>query len=95
VNYEKPSIKDNSNKRPKAMPIMLTITISGLKPGISYKLYRYNTLESVPECNFNAYAGDAYEQWDITITCGSTYVTRQKIESNEIAVYRAVRATAP
>ncbi len=95
VNYEKPEIKNGSNTPPKPMPLSLTITVSGLKPGVLYHLYRYNTIAAVPNANFNAHANAAYEKWDIKIPTGSTYVMSQKIQSNEIAIYRAVKASAP
>lgn len=95
VNHEIPEIVDGSNTRPAPMPLMLTITISGLKPNVSYNLYRYNNLDSVPDSQFNANASAAFESWQIQVSSGSTYVMTEEIQSNEIAVYRAVKATAP
>lgn len=95
LNYENPEIHDKSNTRPAAMPIILTITVSGLKPGEVYNLYRYNALESVPNAGFNSKAGNAFKKTQIKIKTGSTFVMTQQINSNEIAVYRAVKASAP
>ncbi len=95
VNYEMPAIADGSNTRPSTMPLTLTITISDLEPNVAYNLYRYNTLDSVPDSDFNAHAGDAYEHWPVEIDSGSTYIMTENITSNEIAVYRVVREDAP
>ena len=95
TNIETPGIVNGSNTRPAAMTITLTITISNLKPGISYNLYRYNTMANVPESNINAKAAKAAQRWTITIPTGSTYTMTQTINSNEIAVYRAVPVGAP
>jgi hypothetical protein len=95
LNYEKPDIANKSNTRPSPTPLMLTITVSNLVPNVKYTLYRYNALDSVPESNFNAKAHQAYESWNFEITTGTTYVTTEMIQSDEIAVYRAVKASAP
>lgn len=95
VNSEMPEIEEQSNIRPSPMPLLLTLTASQLEPGVSYILYRYNTLESVPDSDFNAHASQAFQSWQIHIDSGSTYVTTQEISSNEIAVYRLVKASAP
>ena len=92
VNDEKPDIANHSNTPPA--PIVLTITISGLKPGVAYKLYRYNDFSKVPDFAFNASAGQAYESWNVQIAAGNQYVMSETIESNEVAVYRAVAADA-
>ena len=94
VNYEKPQIINGSNTRPPAMPLELTITVSGLEPGVEYNLYRYNVLSKVPDSDFNASAANAFQSWRIEISSGSDSVVNQQIQSDEIAVYRAVRASA-
>ena len=48
---------------PEAMPMNLTVTVSGLTVGKQYNLYRYETTArplpssplNVPTCSFNAY----------------------------------------
>ena len=95
VNYEKPAIENGTNECPSPMPLELTITVSDLKPYVRYRLYRYNDLESVPDSDFNAREDQAYESWEFDITSGSTYAITEKIRSDEIAVYRAVSASAP
>lgn len=88
-NYEDPPILDHSNIRPEPMPLTLTITISNLKPHFTYVLYRYNTLESVPDSDFNAHASQAYQTWTFTPT-SSTWTQTEQILSNEMAIYRCV-----
>lgn len=95
VNYEKPEIKEGSDQRPAPMPLELTITISKLQPGVLYHLYRYNHFDAVPDSNFNTHASNAYEHWQVSIDSGSTFTMKETILSDEIAVYRAVRADAP
>lgn len=95
LNYEKPEICRCSNRRPDPMPLTLTVTVSNLEPNVPYVLYRYNRLDLVPESEFNAHANQAFEKQTIMVQTGSTYTFTQKIESDEVAVYRAVKATAP
>jgi hypothetical protein len=95
VNAETPTMVDGSNTRPAAKPVTLTITVSSLKPGTTYNLYRYSSMANVPDSKFNANAAKAAQKWTITIPSGSTFTITQTINSNEIAVYRAVPAGAP
>jgi hypothetical protein len=95
VNAELPAIANNSNTRPAAKPVTLTITVSGLKPGVTYTLYRYTSLAAVPDSTINAKATQATQKWTVKISSGSTYTMTQTINSNEIAVYRAVPVGAP
>jgi len=95
VNAETPTIANNSNTRPTAKPVTLTITVSGLKPGVTYNLYRYNSMAQVPDSNINANAAKAVQMWTVKISSGSTYTMTQTIMSDEIAVYRAVPVGAP
>ena len=95
INYEKPEIQEGSSIRPPSIPVQLTITVSGLEPGVIYNLYWYDNLASVPNSEFNKNALDAYRCWQIQIQSGNSYVMTQKIQSDEIAVFRAVQATAP
>jgi hypothetical protein len=90
VNAETPGIVNNTTTRPAAKPVTLTVTVSGLKPGVTYNLYRYTSIAAVPDSNINANAAKAAQKWAITVTSGSTYTMTQTINSNEIAVYRAV-----
>jgi len=95
VNHELPAMIDGSNARPASMPLELQITVSGLTPGVSYRLYRYDGLDAVPDSRFNAHATSAAAMWKIRIASGTTYVLSQKIRSDQTVVYRAVRTTAP
>ena len=94
-NYELPAMKRKSNLRPRPMPLNLEVTVSGLTPGVRYRLYRYDELAAVPNSHFNAHANSAARAWDIQISSGSTYSMTESIQSDDVAVYRAVRATAP
>ncbi len=94
VNSESPVMTQGATARPAAKPVTLTITVSSLKPGTTYTLYRYNSMSSVPDANFNANAAKALQKWTITATA-STYTMTQTIQSNEIAVYRAVPVGSP
>lgn len=95
VNYECPAIKNKTNSRPASMSLILTITVSGLQPHVVYNLYKYNNLDNVPDEQFNANESAACERWQIQIGSGANYVMQDKINSDDIAVYRAVKASAP
>ncbi len=95
INYEKPEIENGSSVRPHPSPIILKIIVSGLKINTPYNLYRYNSFESVPDCDFNAHAKNAIQQWKIKVRSGKTYVMTQLINSDEKAIYRVVPADAP
>ena len=95
VKNEQPAIKDGSNTRPDPMSLTLTVTVSNLQPGIVYNLYRYNNFDAVPDRDFNANAGSASQSCVVQIASGKTFVMTQQISSDEIAVYRAVKASAP
>lgn len=94
VNYESPQIVDGSTARPPAMPLTLTVTVSGLRVGTKYDLYRYGSVSNVPTSSFNAHKSAATAVWSFTAT-GATYVIRQSIKSSDEVIYRAVPAAAP
>jgi hypothetical protein len=94
VPSEEPAIGDGSAARPPAVPVHLTVTIAGLQPGVCYRLYRYDCFSAVPSGRFNALAAQAARTWDVRIDAGTTYVMKEWIQSNAVAVYRAVRASA-
>ena len=93
--HEYGEIDDGKDERPEAKPVRLEITVSGLTPGIYYKLYKYDNLASVPVSNFNAQRRKATKAFDIMISSGSTNTIRETIMSDEMALYRAVEADAP
>ena len=93
VNAENPPMVNGATARPPARPVTLTVTVSNLKPGTSYNLYRYSSMAAVPESNFNANAAKATQAWKI-VAAGPTYTVQQTIMSSEVAVYRAVPVTA-
>jgi hypothetical protein len=95
INYEHPQIVQGSSQRPPAEPLVLTVTVSGLTQGNKYNLYRYKTLESIPNRAFNKFASKAYETWTITGRADGKFIMTEKIMSDEVAAYRAVPAGAP
>ena len=95
LNYELPQIAEGSSRRPPPEPLVLTVTVSGMKAGGVYKLYRYNQLDSIPNDGFNAHAANAQQKWVITAGKSGQFVMTEKIMSDEVAAYRAVPADAP
>jgi hypothetical protein len=93
-NYEVPVMPRKGTARPAPMPLTLAIAVSGLTPGVDYKLYRYDKLSAIPDAQFNARAASAAQSWTIRIATGSTCALTQNILSDEIAAYRCVRAGA-
>jgi hypothetical protein len=94
VNHESPPMKEGTNSRPASTPLTLTVTISNLKPNVSYNVYRYSSMALVPNSAFNRSASKAAQKWSFKITSGSTYVFKLNINSNETAAFRAVPASA-
>ncbi|CEG10416.1 hypothetical protein BN961_03856 [Afipia felis] len=95
LNSEEPSMVEGSDARPASQNLTLTVTVSGLVPGLSYNLYRYDDFQSVPNGAFNATSDEASKTWKIVVKSGSSFTLKETIESDQIAVYRAVPATAP
>jgi hypothetical protein len=95
LNYELPQITEGSSRHPRPEPLVLTVTVSGMKAGTVYTLYRYNRLSAIPNSGFNAHAGSARQKWIITAGASGQFVLSQKILSDEVAAYRAVPADAP
>ncbi len=71
VNYENPAMKNNTSRRPAPMPLTLTVVVSGLTPGVNYRLYRYDSLAAIPDSDFNARAAQAAEARDVRIDSGA------------------------
>lgn len=95
VNYENPAMRHHSNQRPAAMPLTLTVVVSGLTPGVNYRLYRYDSLAAIPDSDFNAHAARAAEARDIRIDSGDSFTFTRDILSDEVAAWRCVEASAP
>jgi hypothetical protein len=96
-----------SNTQPAAMLMTLGVTVSGLQKGEAYNLYEYelpsltgadtgaSAALAVPIENFNANAKAASEVVHF-VADGPTYVSEPiVISSTQIAVFRAVPASAP
>ena len=79
------------------MPIPPTLTVPFDPDAVQqhpFDMDYESDAETIP-WTFNANAAKAAQKWTITIPSGSTYTMTQTINSNEIAVYRAVPAGAP
>jgi hypothetical protein len=103
VPSEEPAIEEDSNQRPLAASLTLTITLPQLEYDVEYCLYRYDNFESVPIRNFNAEAHKAVERVAIRVprptqaSEKATHVSfevKREIRSDESVIFRAVRATA-
>lgn len=90
-----PEIEDGSDARPAPVPLSLMITVSGLEAGVDYILYRYSDFDVVPTEDFNANSGGADRATSIQIASGDSYTLNETIMSDDMAIYRAVRASAP
>jgi len=90
-NYESPAIAHKSNVRPEPEAVTLTITVSGLTAGQTYYLYYYKDEKDVPEENFNANSGNA---WQVIDADESTWTGSLTIRSDEKAFFRAVNKNA-
>ncbi len=94
VNYEEPAMEEGSSTRPPSSPVTLTVEVSELSPGTDYTLYRYDNVDVVPNSAFNDHASAAARSWPVRIDSGSTFSVSETIESSDVAVYRAVPASA-
>ncbi len=92
LNFENPSMVNNSNIRPTAMALQLNVQVDKLVPGLSYRLYRYDNFDSVPTTDFNANSASAISVKNISVSSGSSFTFTENIMSDEIVIYRAVRA---
>ena len=93
-NEERPEIEDKTDKKPSRTPLELRISLSCLVPGVVYNLYRYSKLSKVPKKAFNKHASKASQVWKVVSTSMTMSLT-DTIWSDEVAVYRAVEASAP
>jgi len=92
VNYESPQIGILSEVRPTPMKIVLTVTVSGLKDGEKYTLFKYNDETKVPAANFAQHRDNAVMAIDFVKQDGKdTYMMTESIMSDQKAIYRAVR----
>lgn len=96
--YECPAMISGGASSPPPEPLKLTITVSRLQPKTMYNLYYYNDFSMVPSGNFNKKAKQATKVWTFSTTprpSPTPYMIRMTIESNDVAVYRAVPASGP
>lgn len=100
VTFESPEVKPRSNDRPQPAALSLTVTVSGLSPGVQYVLYKYNNESAVPTAAFNKNEAKAVKRWTFggngaNGVSASTYVVTENILSSDKAIFRAVRSDAP
>lgn len=89
---ESPAIKDHSNIRPKAEQISLTIQISKLQPNTDYILYKYINFKDLPiDDDFSKLKGNPSKKCIIRIASGHQFTMHEVIDSNTMAIYRAMR----
>lgn len=94
LNYEIPAIGSDSNTRPAAMNLKLTVTVSGLQPNVAYNLYEYDHESKVPTSKFNTQAANAKKSHPITIAEGNSSTLTFPITSDQKVFFRAVPASA-
>ncbi len=92
INYQVPVV--GSTKKdiaaPDAHEIVLSVTISGLKSGVSYQLYRYSDNGQVPLKSFNQNSGNPCRSF----TAATSSQTFQfVVKDNEQVFFRAVPAS--
>jgi hypothetical protein len=92
---ESPSIKSGSTLRPRASTVTLRVRVSGLAPGRTYRVYRYDSFDKVPSRRFNAHEADASRVWTFNGGEAASHVIVETIRSDQMAIYRAVAADAP
>ena len=93
LNYESPEIGRNSNIRPVAMNITLTITATNTAydGATDFTLYKYDSLAKVPESNYHGHAADATASWTFSVGKGLKFVMTESVQSDKVAVYRCVK----
>ena len=89
TNSEGQSMKDGSALRPKPQAIRLTAIVSGLTPGSTYNLYRYDSAAKVPDRAFNAHQSLASQTWHFRAT-STTFTVSEEFMSSDEVFYRAV-----
>jgi hypothetical protein len=95
VNYEDPAIARNSNTRPDAMPLNLTVTVSNLSKGVQYVMYRYDDEAKVPTGAFNRNSGAAKRVYAFQGDETGVYTMTESFMSSDKVIFRCVRNSAP
>lgn len=92
INYQVPVVAHTKKDitAPDAHEIVLSVTISGLKSGVNYQLYRYSNNEQVPRKSFNQNSGNPFRSF----TAATSSQTFQfVVKDNEQFFFRAVPAS--
>ena len=91
VNYEAPQIKAQSEKRPTAMGITITVTVEEVEEGVEYVLYRYDDETKVPTAKFNLLKENAVKAEYFTGRSDGTWTFKEDIMSDDKIFFRCVR----
>lgn len=86
---EKPVMEEESDDKPVASSMLLSVTVYGLVQHTHYSLYMYNSMESVPEKGSNP-ATLAANTWNFIAT-GTKHALQVPIKSDEVAVFRCYK----
>ncbi len=90
INDEPNEIQDHSEARPLPSPVSLLVCISRLTPGVTYNVYEYDDICSIPDSDFNNNSKGA-KCTSISINSGSNYVFTRQITSDETIAFRVVQ----
>merc|ERR1712070_496205 len=88
---ESPAIGSGCVQRPEAERVTLTVTVSGLKRGCLYNLYRYDNVDQVPERGFNQRSESCAAVYRFKAQ-SDTYERKENIKTSEQRIYRCVLA---
>eukprot|EP00042_Codosiga_hollandica_P022610 m.85050 g.85050 ORF g.85050 m.85050 type:complete len:394 (-) comp50854_c0_seq1:81-1262(-) len=86
-----PEIEQGCDDAPEPAPLTLTVRLTGLQPGVPYRLYQYDTFDAVPTSAFQAHEANAVAKWDVLSGQGSEHEQQVQILSSQTAVFRAVQ----
>lgn len=90
---EYPEIQNNSDIRPRAELLNITIEVSDLKPQTYYILYKYTDFNQLPkDDNFALSSGNPVKTCSIWLGSGVVFQTREQILSSSMAIYRVIAA---
>jgi hypothetical protein len=91
VDYEAPCIGPKGD-RPEPMSLKLTITISQMKSGVEYNVYRYNHVDDVPRGQFNKNSKKGSLWKSVSVQGGGEWSETFQIKSDEEVFFRVVKA---
>lgn len=95
VDSEIPEMRNRSDARPPPMSLELTALVTIPDRSQAYRLYLYDDFAKVPDAGFNQHADRAVRVWEIPPGSGLRFEATISILSSQVAVFRAVPASAP